>query len=156
VPRNKDYTVRLWDVRSGHSVRTLKGHVDTIHGLAFSPDGRWLVSGSGGSRIAPRPENFLIKWWEVASGRDVRTTMSPQGDILSLAVDPSGRLLAYGTSTGTVRLIQFGTGADVQVLIGRTSFVESIAFSPDGHWLASVSAMMDSGSLPQAMAVAAG
>ena len=53
-----DKTVKLWDVGSGRELHTLVGHTSLITSLAFSPDGKLLISGSGKS----------IKLWDVASG----------------------------------------------------------------------------------------
>ena len=39
-----DETIRLWDLPSGHGVRTIAGHAGWINALAFSPDGRRLTS----------------------------------------------------------------------------------------------------------------
>jgi len=42
----KDSTVRLWETATGKEIRTFNGHTDSVRSLAFSPDGRTLVSGS--------------------------------------------------------------------------------------------------------------
>jgi WD40 repeat protein len=42
-----DPIARLWDVESGKEVRTFKGHLATINGLALSPDGRRVALASG-------------------------------------------------------------------------------------------------------------
>lgn len=41
-----DATVRLWDAETGRQVRRLEGHTNSVVGVAFSPDGRLLVSQS--------------------------------------------------------------------------------------------------------------
>ena len=41
-----DNTIKMWDLATGRPVRTLKGHTGPIRSIAFSPDGRRLVSGS--------------------------------------------------------------------------------------------------------------
>ena len=41
-----DRTVRVWEVETGMSLATLKGHSDWVRSVAFSPDGRTLASGS--------------------------------------------------------------------------------------------------------------
>jgi WD40 repeat protein len=43
---SEDWTIKLWDVRSGREVRTLGGHGYYVLSVAFSPDGRLLASGS--------------------------------------------------------------------------------------------------------------
>jgi len=44
--RVSDYSVGLWDVATGKKVRWLRGHQSGVYALAFSPDGRSLVSQS--------------------------------------------------------------------------------------------------------------
>ncbi|MFN8481201.1 MAG: AAA-like domain-containing protein [Kouleothrix sp.] len=46
VSAARDNTLRVWDVASGTSVRTLAGHTDWVYGVAFSPDGKQVVSAS--------------------------------------------------------------------------------------------------------------
>jgi WD40 repeat protein len=38
--------IRLWEVATGKPRAELKGHEGNVHCVAFSPDGRWLASGS--------------------------------------------------------------------------------------------------------------
>ena len=45
-PGAGDLDRRVWDVASGQSLRTLEGHSDAVLAVAFSPDGKKLVSGS--------------------------------------------------------------------------------------------------------------
>ena len=46
-----DNTVRLWRVRDGALLRTLKGHTAWVFSVVFSPDGRLLASGSGDGTV---------------------------------------------------------------------------------------------------------
>src|SRR5687768_5790282 len=58
-----DNTVRIWDVRTGREVRTLRGHELPVGGVAFSNDGRSLTTASGD----------LIKVWDVSNGNELRS-----------------------------------------------------------------------------------
>ncbi len=81
--------VRLWDPASGAVVRTITNDQNDYLGdarqLAFSPDGRLLVGGSGTLRI----------WaWDVATGKLISTLQSPRyNSIDHVAFSPDGRRL---------------------------------------------------------------
>ena len=42
---SKDNTVRLWDVEAGKQVRLIGSHDLQVNSVAFSPDGRFILSG---------------------------------------------------------------------------------------------------------------
>lgn len=42
-----DNDIKLWDISTGKEIRSLKGHLFGVFSLAFSPDGKNLVSGGG-------------------------------------------------------------------------------------------------------------
>jgi WD40 repeat protein len=56
-----DKTVRLWEVESGSELRRFE-HPDAVLGVAFTPDGLYVVSGAGST----------IRLWDVATGTVVR------------------------------------------------------------------------------------
>jgi len=49
--------------RVGWQVRTLRGHSEEVNSVAFSRDGKWIVSGSSDADV---------KIWDVATGAEVR------------------------------------------------------------------------------------
>ena len=51
-----DSTVRLWDTTTGQIVRTLVGHTDIVFSVAFTPDGKHLITGS---------RDKTVRIWEV-------------------------------------------------------------------------------------------
>jgi WD40 repeat protein len=80
-------TVQIWDAQSGEAWRTLHGHVNYIWKVAFSPDSRYVASGSWDS---------TVKVWDLkapASAEPV-TLRGHAGFIQSLAFSPDGRRLA--------------------------------------------------------------
>lgn len=46
VTGSGDQTARVWDARTGQSLRELQGHTNSVSSVAFSPDGQQIVTGS--------------------------------------------------------------------------------------------------------------
>ena len=80
--------MKLWEVATGKEIRTLSGHTAPVESVAFSPDGRRLVS--GGSEPA-------VKLWDPRTGQEVFTLNLPFIRA-RVAFAPGGRQLAVGGS----------------------------------------------------------
>jgi WD40 repeat protein/serine/threonine protein kinase len=122
---------------------TLRGHTAPVHSLAFSPDGKRVASGSAPGVVWGPPGE--LKLWDVASGRELLTFQGDPEPILCVAFSPDGRFLASasrGTAamggnksrSGAVKLWDAFTGKEIWSL--PTRVCRSVAFSPDGKWLA--------------------
>ncbi|MFS8086781.1 MAG: WD40 repeat domain-containing protein, partial [Acidobacteriota bacterium] len=153
---SEDETIKLWDVASGAELRRFVrqgGEIDSvvvgpsrgeINAIAFSPDGRTLASGGRWDEA--------IKFWDLASGKELRTLPVHGYTVRSLAFSPDGRKLASGvipdayTSVGstrqagstwdTLKLWDVASGAELRAFVGRDGGSSSIAFSPDGKTVA--------------------
>jgi WD40 repeat protein/serine/threonine protein kinase len=121
-----DLTVR--DPRTGGVRTRIEGHAQAVVAVAFTSDGRRLITGS---------LDKTIRVWDLATGQFVRTLVGHDQAVVALAVAPDGRTLASGSLDQTVRLWDLATGAERRVLRGHTAGVESLAFSPDGTTLTS-------------------
>ena len=75
------HDIHLWDAETGKQLKTLVGHQQLIRGLAFTPDGKKLISGSDDRRII---------LWNVADGKSRMFPPQDQG-IAEIAVNPSGK-----------------------------------------------------------------
>jgi serine/threonine protein kinase len=64
----RDNTVRLWDFEQGTLLRAFKGHTDSVWGVAFSPDGRFGLSGSGNRFTQDGPQlgdDLTLRLWRL-------------------------------------------------------------------------------------------
>ena len=121
--------VYLWQVPGGENLRTIHPRTRTVTGLAFSPDGRQLVSAGTGGR--------LLWLWDTATGSPVQKLAGHTAGVFDVSFSPDGGLLASGGSDQTVRLWALPPSAGARTLTGHTGTVRSVAFSADGSLLAS-------------------
>jgi WD40 repeat protein len=94
VPGTRDFTVRLWDARTGKEVQCLRGHTDAVYGVAFSPDSRRVLSGG---------RDRTVRLWDVAGGRELRVFQGHRNAIRSVAVAPDGKYAVSGSFDHDVR-----------------------------------------------------
>jgi WD40 repeat protein len=137
-----DHTLAAWDVETGN-VRLRIKHPGAVWGLAVTPDGRHLLSGTGGSlqssltvlNIGHGADNVL-RLWDAASGNLVREMKGHEHAVYAIDVSPDGRLAASGDWGGTLRLWNLETGVEVSKIGPGQGRVPFVAFSPDGHSIA--------------------
>lgn len=101
-----------------------------VFGLAFSPDGKMLASGSVG-----RPPHNELKLWD-AEARALKTSFTGHTDhILHVAFSPDGKLLLTGSADKTVRLWDVEAGKEKAVVVREESLIKAVRFSNDGKTL---------------------
>ncbi len=139
--------LQLWDLQQPEAgPQKLRGNQLWIETLAFDPRGRWLA-GSGSRSILG---DHVARVWDLDHlGAEPRELKGHEREIQTLAFDPLGRWLATAGSDGTVRLWDLGhLEAGSQILGGPistapigalgyfTARIATIAFDPQGRWLA--------------------
>jgi hypothetical protein len=111
-------------------------HEDWVEAVAFSPDGKWLATGS---------RDGTVRVWEAATKQEVTAPMVHESTVKAIAFSPDGKWLATGSEdwksdSGEARVWEAATGQEVTDPLVHEHRVYAIAFSSDGKWLATGSA----------------
>jgi WD40 repeat protein len=170
----RDRKVRLWQVDPMHvtdikETRALESHTLPLCGLAFSPDGKRLISGDVQS---------VLRIWDVAQGKELHVINNRSGtEHLSFAFSPDGKTVAcagawndssFLPAAGTMMTIQgkqvksdgrfkiqgvemerkegyrvlvweAASGKPLHSLSGLGDKITAVAYAPDGSTLAAAS-----------------
>jgi WD40 repeat protein len=123
--------ILLWDADTGRSLATFAGPPGSAWAMAFTPDGKELVTGGE-----------TIELFDLGSRRLVRQLRGAGGRVRVLAVSPDGRLLAAGGDYGHLEVRAMDTGAAIwqNPQTGGFPSFDGLVFSPDGHRLAACGA----------------
>ena len=108
----------------------------SVGSLAYSPDGTWAVSGSGGPLFIASRGGASVNVWDVSTGQRRTTLPGSPENILSVAVSPDGKMVAAGCSAGLVLVWNVETGQSAWTRSEPGLNAMSVAFSPDGKSLA--------------------
>jgi WD40 repeat protein len=142
---SKDNTFKLWDVATGKLLRSVDGPRPQVPpwfsapppfpvpgqneygsmAVAFSPDGRTILSGSS--------KDFAFRLWDAATGK-LLLTFQGRERVLDLAFSPNGD--AVLSAGGFLQLWNTATGKLLRTFQGVEA-VQSAAFSPDGRTVVS-------------------
>ena len=121
---------KVWEIEQKKLRAMFKGHRGDVFSLAFSPDGRCLVSGS---------YDNSVRIWRLRDGLSWEL-LDNALEYFSVCFSPDGRYIAAANSDKNLRIWRARTGELVDKWSAHTEAVMSVAFAPDGKRLLSGSA----------------
>ncbi|HMJ06189.1 MAG TPA: BACON domain-containing carbohydrate-binding protein, partial [Chthoniobacterales bacterium] len=127
-----DRTVKVWRVSDGTLLATLTGHFDKVNTVAFSHNGEMIASGS---------TDMSIKLWRVSDFSLIRT-MGSSEFIFGVAFAPNDQELTSGGgySTNEIKVWRLSDGQNISITHDQLGSTNSVAYSPDGAFLATAKA----------------
>ena len=139
-----DNAIKVWDVATGKQLRSLESigvrasnniargrslgpRAVGVNSIAFSPDGKSIVSGNG--------DNTIVLW-NVETGNQLGTLRGHVGPVLSVTFSPDGKVIAGSSEDRAILLWDTRTGMRLRSI--ETEYpAYSVAFSPDGKVITS-------------------
>jgi WD40 repeat protein len=118
---------QLWDRATGKPLFKLAGHTAGISSAAFSPDGRWIATGSG---------DQTARLWAADTGQPGPVFSGHTGAVHAVAFSPDSRRIVTGGEDHTVRFWNISTGAEILKVSDHRISVRGVAFAPSGRSIA--------------------
>ncbi|HHB93130.1 MAG TPA: PKD domain-containing protein [Thioploca sp.] len=109
-------------------IRIFNGHTDWIESVAFSSDGKLILSGSGDN---------TLKLWDANTGTEIYSFNDNTGPIWSVAFSPDNTQALAIFNDKTIKLWNVNSKTEIRSFIGHTDTIWSIVFSPDGKYILS-------------------
>ena len=108
----------------------ITGHTDRVRSVAFSPDGRRILTASS---------DRTARIWDAATGREILRLSGHTGDLTSAAFSPDGRRVVTASFDKTARIWDAATGRELLQLSGHTDLLRAAQFSPDSQRIVTAS-----------------
>ncbi len=122
-----DGLAKVWDAVTGELLLTFAEHTDSLHSLAYSPDGRTIATTSD-------ENDASVKVWDAHTGQVIYSLTGHPVRVWGLAFSPDSRYLVTGGARGIIKLWDMATGDEVYTVFDEADHIGTARFSPDGEW----------------------
>ncbi len=130
ISANADKNTILWRNHDNGNEKGLQGHLDKVLCLAFSYDGKMIVSGG---------EDKTIKLWDCETGKVLKTFSGHTDSVRSVIFLPDNKTVVSGGNDNLIKIWDVNTGEKLRQIEGHNRAVITVAFSPKNQTFASVS-----------------
>ncbi|KAG2338954.1 WD40 repeat-like protein, partial [Suillus weaverae] len=120
-------SIKIWDAKTGKLVATLQGHTNAVRCLAWTKDGKTLISGSF---------DCSIRTWNTTRWVQTAVLDEHARAVYAIAISANGRVLASVSGDNTARLWNLDDGQPISSPLQHAEQVTCVSFSADGKQLA--------------------
>ncbi|MBS0203492.1 MAG: hypothetical protein JSS49_11375 [Planctomycetes bacterium] len=125
-----DNFLRLFKTTDGERVKELRGHRSKIHGVAYSPNGKYFATAS---------LDRDVKLWDATTNREVKTFVGHKDFVFTVEFSPDSKQLLTASADRTARLWDVESGKEIRELIGHGAALQQATFSRTGSLIATAS-----------------
>jgi WD40 repeat protein len=119
--------LKIWDAETRKLVANLKGHTNIVLCLAWTADGKTLISGSS---------DRSIRTWNTTTWQQISVLTGHTNFIWGISISPNGRILASASQDKTARLWNLENGQLIGPPLQHPDNMFCVSFSADGKLLA--------------------
>jgi WD40 repeat protein len=130
ISSSRDKTIKIWDTQTGECLQTLDQLSSFASNVTFVPMQPHMVFGCG--------DKFIYQW-NIKSGEFTTERIGHDGNVLTIAADPTGMLLASAGEDAQIKIWNWQTGEVISTLAGHIGAIYTVSFAPNGEMLASSS-----------------
>jgi len=127
VAVSNDNNLTILDAESGDALMTLRGHTGAVGSVAFSPDGKRIVSCGGG----------VMKIWDATIDTTVMALRGHRDHVRQVTFSADGKRILSGGHDGTIKIWDASSGIEKTTILAHDSWIYSVVFSPDGKRIVS-------------------
>ncbi|MEL6559290.1 MAG: caspase family protein [Bacteroidota bacterium] len=103
------------------------GHSDVINKILYAPNGKHLITCS---------DDYTIKIWEIASGKEMRTLLGHSKPVNEIAISPDGSQLVSVSDDRKIIIWSFPEGRQIKTIKEHKNKVLTVDYSPTGEYFA--------------------
>jgi hypothetical protein len=114
--------LRLWNVSTGQQMATLEGHTNWVRSVAFSRDGRRIVTGA---------DDHTARIWDAKTGEQIAAMEGHTQAVNSAVFSPDGRQVVTASDDESARIWDVSRSATI---VGERSIVLTAALGYGLGW----------------------